>query len=332
MKLSNLKITTPFELETGETLPEVVISYCTSGNLNKQRDNVVWVFHALTGNPDPTDWWSGLFGEGKLFNPQEYFIICANVLGGCYGTTGPCADETPLNLKGLNFPKITVRDVVKAHELLADHLGISEVEYAIGGSFGGYQALEFSLSRINVINLIVIASAVNESPWNIAIHEAQRMAILSDATLTYSRGGKKGLETARGIGLLTYRTPKAYCLTQPRKENQTQDFAAASYIRYQGEKLSKRFSAHSYLTLINCLDTHDLARARGTLKNALGQIKAKTLCIGIKEDLLASPQLLKTAANQIPNGHFEQISSKFGHDGFLLETEQISTIIHKHFN
>ncbi len=332
MKSHTLAIKRSFELESGETLPELKIQYCTAGEMNEDGSNVVWVFHALTANANPIEWWSGLVGDKKTFSPDQHFIICANVLGSCYGTTGPCAEETPLELKGLNFPKITVRDVTRVHELLADHLAIKRVKYAIGGSFGGYQAFEFALGSVEVENLIVIASAAIEAPWNIAIHQTQRMAITSDATLSYSKGGKKGLETARGIGLLTYRTPASYNTRQPRFKDQTENFDASSYVSYQGKKLSDRFSAHSYLTLIDCLDTHDLGRNRGSLTNALSSISSKSLCIGIKEDLLASSELLAEASKHLTKGCFEEISSDFGHDGFLIEAQKISKIITNHFN
>lgn len=331
MKQETLNISTPFILESGVVLPEIRIHYTLAGKLSSKKDNVVWVFHALTANSNPFEWWPGLFGDGQYFNSQEHFIVCANVLGGCYGSTGPDSDETPEALKGINFPSITVRDVVKAHKLLADHLNIERIKYAIGGSFGGYQAFEFSLGKIFVENLIVIASATFESPWNIAIHEAQRMSIKADQTKAERNGGKHGLEAARAIGLLTYRTPKTYIESQPRSKDQINHFKASSYIKYQGKKLSDRFSPHSYLTLINCLDTHDLSRFRGDLPEVLSNIKSKTLCIGIKEDLLASPNLLKESCQLIPNGHFELIPSKYGHDGFLLETEKITELITNYY-
>lgn len=332
MKTYNFRHQSTFELELGETLPELNIQYSTAGNLNNSRNNVVWVFHALTANSNPFEWWGGLFGLNKFFSPDEHYIVCANVLGGCYGTTGPLSDELPKSNQELNFPKITIKDIVKAHELLAEYLKISEVKFAIGGSFGGYQAIEFSLGRIPTENLILIATSAVESPWNIAIHETQRLAIKSDSTLNKKTGGKKGLEAARGIGLLTYRTPNSFNINQPREINQTEQFRASSYIQHQGNKLSKRFSPFSYLTLLNCLDTHDISRNRGTLGDALSLIDSKVLCIGIEEDLLASSKILESQCLQIPNGHFELIQSDYGHDGFLLETEKITQLLIKHFN
>lgn len=332
MKQKQFKIEQPFNLELGEKLPEVVISYATAGTLNKTKDNVVWVFHALTANENPFEWWPGLVGKEDYFNPSEYFIVCANVLGSCYGTTGPNSNSLPIEFQGLGFPQITVKDINKLHQKLAKHLGINRVKYAIGGSFGGYQAFEFALGHVKVENLIVIASSATESPWNIAIHETQRMAIKCDHTLSHTKGGTRGLEAARGIGLLTYRTPQSYIDGQPRQPEQVSDFSASSYINYQGQKLSKRFTAHSYLTLLNCLDTHDLSRGYTSKKEALSSITSNTLCIGIAEDILATPEVLKEDCSLIPKGHFELIHSKFGHDGFLIETEKLTQVIDRYFN
>lgn len=327
-----IQIREPFNLELGDSISNILIHYSTAGQLNNNADNVIWVFHALTANSDPLEWWPGLFGEGKFFDPKNDFIICANVLGSCYGTTGPCSEDVSLEIKGLNFPQITVKDINRLHVYLADHLNIKKVKFAIGGSFGGYQALEFSLGNIKVENLVVIASSTVESPWNIAIHETQRQAIQNDPTLTYSKGGKKGLETARGIGMLMYRTPQQFESSQPRKANQTDHFDASSYIKYQGKKLADRFSAHSYLTLINCLDTHDLGRGRHSIEKALSLIDAKTLFIGIEQDLLANPERMEQDSKLIPKGRFEMIQSSYGHDGFLIETEKITQQLIKHFN
>lgn len=332
MNRESLHINTPLQLELGDTLDGVTITYSTAGTLNKAKNNVAWVFHALTANDNPFEWWPGLVGENTFFNPDKYFIVCANVLGSCYGSTGPNSIELPIEQQGLGFPKITVRDVVKAHEILAEHLQVKTIKYAIGGSFGGYQAFEFSLGKLVVENLIIVASATTESPWNIAIHETQRMAIKSDHTLSHTQGGLKGVETARGIGLLTYRTPSAYVETQPRAANQVEGFKAASYINYQGKKLADRFSAQTYLTLLDCLDTHDISRGFQSLEQVLASITSNTLCIGIEEDLLACPKTLEEDCKHIQKSHFELISSKYGHDGFLLETEKLTQIITNYFN
>ncbi len=305
----------PFTLESGELLENLQIAYHTYGTLNKDNSNVVWAFHALTANSDVLSWWPGLFGKNDLLNPEEYFIICANVLGSAYGSTAPYS---------LNFPLFTVRDVVNAELLLAKHLNIEQVYITIGGSFGGSQALEFAYSFTGKVdNLIMIASSAKESAWSQAIHEAQRLAIKADQTFGEPTGGKAGLKAARGIALLTYRTSAAYIAQQTDIDGKVDDFKAASYIRYQGDKLANRFSALSFYYLSKCLDTHHIGRGRGGEQKALHKIKTNTLAIGFSTDILIPCSLTKQMADQMPNAIYKELYSNFGHDGFLIETEKL---------
>lgn len=305
-----------FELESGEQLSKLTIAYSTYGAINEKRDNVVWVFHALTASSEVFDWWPGLFGENDLFNPKDYFIICANVLGSPYGSTAP---------KDLSFPLFTVRDVVNAELLLADHLKIKRINIAIGGSFGGNQALEFAHYFSGKIgNLIAIACSAKESAWGMAIHEAQRLAIKADQTFGEPNGGKAGLKAARGVALLTYRTSAAYIAQQTDTDDRIEDFKAASYIRYQGDKLVNRFNAISFYYLSKCLDTHNISRGRGSEQEELQKIKSNTLLIGLSSDFLIPTALTSDMANHIPNAVYIEIDSEFGHDGFLVETEKLT--------
>src|ERR1700761_1263796 len=173
-----------FKLESGEKLRELEIGFHTYGKLNKHRDNVVWVCHALTANSDVADWWTGMVGDNDYFNPREHFIVCANILGSHYGSTNPLSiDAATGQPYYLNFPQITVRDMANAHQILADYLQIGSIEMLIGGSLGGQQAVEWSImepSRIK--NLILIATNARHSPWGIAFNESQRLAITADAT------------------------------------------------------------------------------------------------------------------------------------------------------
>lgn len=306
----------PFVLESGELLPNLTVAYSTYGTLNKKKDNVVWVFHALTASSEVFEWWPGLFGENDLFNPKDYFIICANVLGSPYGSSTP---------KDLSFPLFTVRDVVKAELLLAKHLKINRINIAIGGSFGGNQALEFVYSfQGEVEYLIAIACSAKESAWGMAIHEAQRLALKADATFGDMNGGQAGLRAARGVALLTYRTATAYIAQQTDTDERVDDFKAASYIRYQGNKLVNRFNAISFYYLSKCLDTHNIGRGRGGETEALKAITSNTLLIGVSSDFLIPTTLTKDMANHIPNSVYNQIDSEFGHDGFLVETEKLT--------
>jgi len=316
MTLNNYQLTTPFILESGEEISGLNIAYHTAGTLNKSRSNVVWVFHALTANSNVMEWWSGVFGTGQTFNPEEHFIICANVLGSPYGTSAP---------QGLSFPQFTVRDVVSAHLELAEYLNIQHIQTAVGGSFGGAQALEFAYSFSGKIeNLVLVASSAKESAWGIAVHESQRLAIESDPTFGEPGGGEFGMKAARSAALLTYRTSDAFIATQTDQEEKTDDYAAASYIQYQGNKFVKRFNALSYYYLSKCLDSHDIGRARGGQEYALSKIQIPTLVLGITSDGLIPVQLQRFLAEYLPNATYREIDSEYGHDGFLVESIKIS--------
>ncbi len=308
-----------FELESGETLSDIQVAYQTYGHLNNKKDNVVWAFHALSANADVLSWWPGLFGEHDLLNPKDYFIICANVLGSPYGSTHPESSD---------FPLFTVRDVVNVQLKLAQELEIAHIHIAIGGSFGGSQALEFAYSFKGLINnLVLIACAAKESAWGIAIHESQRMALTADTTFGEPGGGSKGIRAARAIGMLTYRSAKSFEAQQANYDDRIDEFDVSSYIQYQGEKFDKRFDALSYYYLSKCLDTHNIGRGRGGVDDALSKISTKSLVIGINTDHLLPTYLQKTIANSLSNGHYKEIESEFGHDGFLIETKKISALI-----
>ena len=318
-------------LESGELLDNVEIAFTTYGKINEAKDNVIWVCHALTANSDVFEWWQGLFGEKDMFNPNEHFIVCANILGSPYGTT------CPVSLKGSkgekyfkNFPLFTIRDIVGLHIKLADFLKIKNIEVLIGGSLGGHQTLEWSIIQPKRIkNLIAIATSAVHSPWGLAFNESQRLAIETDETYHTNTidGGSKGLKTARSIALLSYRTPVIYNLTQ--HENGTQLFPtkANSYQNYQGEKLVKRFDAYSYWYLTKAMDSQNVGRERGGIAAALKLIKANTLVISIAEDLLFPPEDQLVIAKSIPNSKLEIVNSNYGHDGFLIETEKLTKLI-----
>ena len=312
-----------FDLETGGEINDLRIAYSTFGELNSKKDNVVWVFHALTANSNPFEWWSGLFGKDDFFNPREYFIVCANVLGSCYGSTGPSEKRFQRGGEVGGFPLVTVRDVVKAHLSLQENLKLTKIKVAIGGSFGGYQAIEFAYNNPQVENLILIATAAVENPWNIAIHEAQRQAMRADLTLD----GEKGLAAARAVGMLMYRTPQLFNSTQARLPDQIKEFRASSYISYQGEKLVKRFDRETYFHLTECLDTHDVGRGRGGIENALKKIFARTLLVSIHQDQISLEEDMKELAKFINDSRHVSLNSSYGHDGFLIETEKLTEII-----
>ncbi|MFY8127776.1 MAG: homoserine O-acetyltransferase MetX [Chitinophagaceae bacterium] len=324
----------PITLENGKQLSNLTVAYHSFGKLNEAKNNVVWVCHALTANSNVLDWWNGLFGENFLFNPNEYFIICPNNLGSCYGTSGPTSIN-PNTQKPYysSFPEITVRDMVQVHELLRLHLNIEKIDILIGGSQGGQQALEWNIYQPNIFNqLILLATNAVHSPWGIAFNESQRMAIFADETYFDNKpnGGSKGLAVARSIALLSYRNYKAYYKTQSESNNDLPAiFKAASYQNYQGKKLVDRFNAYSYVILSKAMDSHNVARNKQDLSTALKKITASTLIIGINSDILFPVQEQQFLADNILNAQFETINSDFGHDGFLVETKKITAIIKK---
>lgn len=328
-----LRIEHPLELEAGGFLSDLEIAYRAYGS--PAADRIVWICHALTANADPADWWSGLVGEGKYFDPENDFIICANVLGSCYGTTGPLSmDKAKGEPFYSDFPLVTIRDIVRGLQKLKDHLNLPRIDILIGGSMGGQQALEWAYMEPDLIrNLVVLATNAKHSPWGVAFNEAQRMAIEADDSFYLHpspEAGRKGMMAARAAALLSYRSYEGYAAKQTETEEDKYDeFRASSYMQYQGEKLAKRFNAYSYHTLSKAMDSHNMARGRGDLKEVLAEITAPALAIGIASDILFPIEEQQFIARHVANGNFARINSAFGHDGFLLEYDQIARAIRK---
>ena len=322
-----------FELESGVKLPSLTIAYDTYGVRNEDSSNVIWVCHALTANSDVADWWPHTVEEGCFLDPDKYFTVCANFLGSHYGTTGPLSEnpETGKPWYG-DFPRITVRDMVRAHQLLAEYLGIKRVKLLIGSSIGGFQCLEWCVMQPDFAeHAAFIATTPRTKPWASAFNESQRMAIECDPSFgeRKAEAGLNGMATARSIALLSYRGGMAYDKTQ---EDATPDEVSferrvLSYQRYQGEKLRRRFNAYSYYRLSQAVDSHNLARGRGSLEEVLKQIKAKSLVVAITSDILFPPSDHKVLIENIPSVEYHLIDSDFGHDGFLVEHEQLNRII-----
>lgn len=325
-----------FELEAGGVLQGFQLRYTTLGKLNADRSNVIWICHALTGNTDFTDWWSGLFSEGRFFDPGQYFIICANVLGGCYGSTGHLSFNPATGKPYFHtFPVITNRDAVRAFDILRRELQIDVVHTLIGGSLGGQQVLEWAIEQPDVFqHIIPIATNAVHSPWGIAFNESQRMAIEADATWKENdlRAGSEGLKAARAIGMLSYRYYDTYGQTQGEKSNdKLEEFRASTYQRYQGQKLANRFNAFTYYGLSRMMDSHNVGRKRPSIEHALRSIKAKALIVGIDSDILFPVHEQRYVAEQIPGARFEVMTSLYGHDGFLVEFDQLANHIRKFF-
>lgn len=323
----------PFQLESGATVPGFHLAYTTLGNFDPSR--VIWIFHALTANSDPSEWWPGLVGEGKVFDPTNCFIICVNMPGSCYGSTGPLSENPETGGPWYHgFPFFTPRDMVRAYDKLRQQLGINSIHVGIGGSMGGQQLLEWAVEDPLLFeHIIPIATNAVHSPWGRAFNASQRMCIENDPTWKNNdaEAGAAGMEVARSIALLSYRHYNTYAQTQQDGEG-LDSFRAESYQRYQGLKLRRRFNAFSYYALSKGMDAHNLGRGRGSVEAALQRIQAKTLSIAVDTDLLYPPVEQQFIAQHIPGGIFEQISSLYGHDGFLLEFGKIGTIISNFLN
>ncbi len=330
MRQETFRYSEDFNLELGGRLRGFDLCYATLGSLNAERDNVVWVCHALTANSEFNDWWSGLV-EG-IFDPSRYFIICANMLGGCYGSTGPLSTN-PEDGKPYfhGFPSLTNRDMVGSFDLLRKHLGIKGIHTVMGGSMGGQQALEWSVQSPELVaNLILIATNAVHSPWGIAFNESQRMAIETDPTWQESipEAGLNGMNAARAVALLSYRSYQCYHNTQKEDNDQvTDDFRASSYQQYQGRKLHQRFNAYTYWYLSKTMDSHNIGRGRNGIAAALAKVKAQTTIIGIRSDVLFPLSEQRFLAMHIRDSMYHEIDSDYGHDGFLLELGQLSEII-----
>ncbi len=323
-----------FQLESGRKLSGFQLKYTTLGQLNKERDNVIWVCHALTGSSDFADWWNGLFAEGSPFDPSRYFIICANSLGGCYGSTGPLSINPATGKPFFHeFPLITNRDIVQAFDRLRENLEIKRINTLIGGSLGGQQVLEWAIQRPEVFESIIpVACNAFHSPWGIAFNEAQRMAIAADPTWKQNdeRAGVDGMKAARAIAMISFRSYEIYGKNQPEVADvKLEEFRASTYQRYQGDKLANRFNAFTYWSLLGAMDNHHVGRGRGEVEKVLSTIRAKTLVIGVDSDILFPPSEQKFLATNIPGAQVEFIESPYGHDGFLVEFEQFRKLIRK---
>ncbi len=318
-------------LEAGGTLENARIVFHTSGC---RQGQVIWICHALTANSNPEDWWPEMVGPGKPIDTDRNFVVCVNKLGSPYGSESP-ASVNPATGKPwlLDFPRITVRDIITTLIAVRKHLEIEKIDFLIGSSTGGFQALEWAITEPERFRRCAfLATAPRVSPFLGATVEAQRMALEADpsfreaASLT---GGAAGLRCARAQALISYRCFRGYGLTQAEGDPDTL-FAGrvASYERYQGDKLVRRqFDAYSYYTLCNLVDSQNVGRGRGGVQAALARIQAQCLVVAIDTDLLFPPWEGREWASWIPGARFQEICSDFGHDGFLLETAKLTALL-----
>ncbi len=289
--------------------------------------------HALTANSDVFDWWAGLFGPEAPFNPDDYYIVCANILGSCYGTTGPLSENPETGEPYFHdFPLVTVRDMVAAPEALRNHLSIKKIHLLLGGSLGGQQALEWAILQPNIIeNLALIATNARHSAWGIAFNEAQRMAVEADGTwhCRFAQAGDAGMRAARATALLSYRNYSTYAEAQTDADPVLENYKAQTYQKYQGEKLSRRFNAFSYYRLSQAMDSHHVGRGRGHVETVLENLRVPALVVGISTDVLFPVSEQAFLARHIPGAVYREIHSEYGHDGFLIETGKLGSLLHE---
>ncbi len=332
----------PLALELGGALPHYTLAYRTWGRLAPRGDNAVIVCHALTGTADADDWWSALFGPGKALDPARDFIVCSNVLGGCYGSTGPASADVAPELRGARFPELTIRDQVRAQMALADALGVRRIRLVIGGSMGGLQTLEWALldgERVDAI--AVVAASARHSAWCLAWCEIQRLALRADPRFleghyTADAMPLAGLGTARAIAMATYRSPLA--LEDRFGRNSTaavygtgatasDDFAVRAWVRHHAENFVRRFDANAYLRLLGAMDHHDVGAGRGGVAAALARVAQPALVVSISSDLLYLPLEQEMLADALPNARLLVVPSVRGHDGFLIDADRLEPAV-----
>lgn len=341
------------DLDNGECLPHVRLAYETWGTLNAEASNAVLILHALTGDAhvagpggaevpgQPTPgWWDGIVGPGQAIDTERFFVVAANVLGGCQGSTGPSSACCDGSVWGSRFPQITTRDQVNAEALLTDYLGIDAWHTVVGLSLGGQRGYEWAVSYPQrVERLIIVASTPRSSAEQAAWAHTQIQAVTLDPDWhggDYHAHGvqpTRGLALARQIAHTTYRSPGElegrFANTAQTGEDPLRGgrLAVASYLDYHGEKLVRRFDAGSYVTLCRTMLTHDVGRGRGGLESTLGSITARTLIVSVDSDRLFFPHEVHAATTLIPEAQYTEVSSPYGHDGFLIETEQVAGIL-----
>jgi homoserine O-acetyltransferase len=325
----------PFVTEFGGTLPSVRVAYRTWGKLNARKDNVVLICQALTGSADADAWWEGMFCPGGAFDETTDFIICSNVLGSCYGSTGP----TSLNPHtgshyGPDFPLITIRDMVRVQRILLAGLGIDRVKLAVGASLGGMQVLEWGVLYPDVVQaLMPMGASGRHSAWCIAQSEAQRQAIYADRDWNdgwydHNRPPAKGLAAARMMAMCSYRCFENFQVRFGREfQHGTTTFKAESYLHHQGLKLVERFDANTYITLTKAMDMHDLGRGRAGYEEVLRSMQLPVEILSINSDILYPKEEQEELARYIPKSSIIYLDEPYGHDAFLIDVEKVSRMV-----
>ncbi|MEI9907141.1 MAG: homoserine O-acetyltransferase [Actinomycetota bacterium] len=325
-------------LENGEVLPDVTICYQSWGVLNPARDNVILVNHALTGWSDVPGWWPSMVGPGLPFDTDRYFILCPNVIGGCQGSTGPSSIAPDGVRYGSRFPSLTIRDMVAAEVAFSDALEIKSYLLAVGPSLGGMRSLEWAVQFPDRVKAIcTIGSSAVATGDQIGTASIQIRAIKGEPHFyggdyySQPQGPIEGMGIARRIAHLTYRTEAEMDVRFGREMqgDETGRYAVESYLDHQAEKLAKRFDANTYIALTEAMNSHDIGRDRGGVAHALASISIPVTVVSIDTDRLFPPRLQGEIAELVPDSTLVQMSSPFGHDGFLVEVESVGDAIRK---
>jgi homoserine O-acetyltransferase len=345
-------------LQRGGHIAPVTVAYETWGKLNAAGDNAVLITHALTGSSHAHDaenpgdpkaaWWNPLIGLGRFFDTSRYYVICSNILGGCYGTTGPSSvDPNTGRPYGMRFPVITIRDMVEVQRKLIEHLGVHQLAMVAGGSIGGQQSLEWAVAYPELVRkAIVVAATAALTAQAIAFSEVGRQAILADplwqgGDYLPGEGPRDGLAIARMLAMITYQSEEAMELRFARRPARNKNVSAPSgftdpgerfdvegYLYHQGEALVRRFDANSYLYISRAMDLYDVSEGYPSLEAALSRLRSKALFIGIRSDFLFPAARVRWLADQVRaaggEAIYAELDSPYGHDAFLKEWEQMT--------
>jgi homoserine O-acetyltransferase len=329
-----LTLPRPFVLESGVELAAVTVAYRTWGRLAPGGDNAVLVCHALTGSADVDAWWPALLGEGRTLDPERDLVVCTNVLGSCYGTTGPTSARPGTRAPwGPDFPAVTVRDMVRVQREALAALGVRRLRLVIGGSLGGMQALEWAATFPDLVGAAAVIAAPGRHPaWGTALGAAQRAAIAADPRFRGGRypaaeGPRDGLAAARMMAICSYRSPASFGERFGRAQGSDGRFEVERYLLHHGERLVARFDANTYLTLVAAMDSHDLARGRGDYEDVLGTLLVPTLLVAIDSDMLYPPAELDELAELLPGAALRTLASVHGHDAFLIAGTEVDELV-----
>jgi homoserine O-acetyltransferase/O-succinyltransferase len=347
----------PFTFKTGQVIPGFTLRYETYGALSATRDNAILICHALSGDhhcagwhsaeDKKPGWWNNLIGPGKAVDTRRFFVVCANVLGGCQGSTGPSSINPETGRPyGVTFPFVTIRDMVRAQKILLDHLGVAELHGIIGGSMGGMQALLFGIEYPQYVRRVLpMATTARESAQAIAFNEVGRQAIMQDPAWNHGdyprdSGPRVGLAIARMMAHITYVSDASMDRKFGRRKKDSAhvdaytfepQFEVEGYLRHQGQSFINRFDANSYLYITRALDQFDLPHAYGSLEQAFAPVEAETLVVGFTSDWLFPPEQNRTLALALlragKRASYAELSTDLGHDSFLLESEELYSLV-----